>query len=54
MLSSLVLLDDRVDLWPALLVHVRSLDLSDCQMGDRHELVGELYREVHLIEDYPS
>lgn len=47
-ISSLVLLDDRVDLWPALLVHVRSLDLSDCQMGDRHELVGELYRFASL------
>ena len=53
-ISSLVLLDDRVELWPALLAHVRSLDLSDCQMGDSHELVGELYREVHVIEDYTS
>ena len=44
-ISSLVLLDDRVELWPALLAHVRSLDLSDCQMGDDHEIVGELHRE---------
>ena len=45
-ISSLVLLDDRVELWPAILAHVRSLDLSDCQMGDDHELVGELHREA--------
>ena len=44
-ISSLVLLDDRVELWPALLAHVRSLDLSDCQMGDDHEIIGELHRE---------
>ena len=47
-IASLVLLDDRVDLWPAVLLHVRSLDLSDCQMGDQHELVGELHRFASL------
>ena len=52
--SSLLLLDDRLEQWPTLLAHVRSLDLSDCQMGDDHELVGELYREVHVIEGFTS